>query len=338
MAPGLTQFLIILMAFALRLGAVPQQLSADHQTPQRATPTHVEWQDEKKLFTGGSKPVYPAIAVAAQIEGVVHVRIVISADGTVRDATYVSGPPILVWSAINAVKTWRFNPTLVAGVPVEVQTTGSVWFYLPDHDPERAIAKAREELNKHPNDAKAMVALASELRRAGMIQESVAEYHEALKLQSDNPDIHLGLAEVLDEGGDSGSAIAEYKTYLASKPKDGNVTTQLANLLEDSGDLDGAIAEYRLLENRPPWNASAHSEIGFLLLEKADVDGAIAEFRRAESEGFSSPALHYAFGKAYLHKGDTKNAEKEFKKAVSMAPQNQTYRDALDRVLNRGQP
>lgn len=338
MALGRAQLLIALVAFALRLEAVPQQQNADHQTPRGPAPTHVAWQDEKKLFASGDKPVYPGIAASARIEGVVHVRIVISADGTVRDPSYVSGPPILMWSAMNAVKTWHFNPTLVGGVPVEVQTTASVWFYLPDHDPERAITKDREELNKHPSDAKTMVALASELRRAGMIQDSVTEYHAALNLQPDDPEIHLGLAEVLDEGGDSKSAIDEYKTYLAAKPKDGNATTQLANLLDDSGDLDGAIAEYRLLENRPPWNANAHGELGFLLLEKADVDDAIAEFHQAENEGLSSPALHYAFGNAYLQKSDTKDAEKEFKKAISMAPQNQTYRDALDRVLHRAQP
>jgi TonB family protein len=338
MARRLSLLVIILMAFSFRLGAVPQEQNADHQSTQGATPAHVEWQVEKKLLAGGSKPVYPAIAATAKIEGVVHVRIVVSSDGTVRDATYVSGPPILLWSAINAVKTWRFNPTMVAGAPVEVQTIAAVWFYLPDNDPERAIDKSREELNEHPNDVKAMMALASELRRAGMIQDSVAEYYAALKLQPDNPDIRLGLAEVLDEGGDSKSAIAEYNTYLAAKPKDGNATIELAILLDDSGDLDGAIAEYRLLENRPPWNANAHSELGFLLLEKADVDDAIAEFRQAESEGFSSPDFHFAFGNAFLRRSDTKNAEKEFKKAVSMAPQDQTYRDALDRVLHHAQP
>ena len=75
-------------------------------------------------------PVYPPIAKTAHISGTVLLHAIIGKDGTVQDLQYVSGPPLLMKSAKDAVRQWRYKPTLLNGEPVDVDTTISVVFTL----------------------------------------------------------------------------------------------------------------------------------------------------------------------------------------------------------------
>ncbi len=76
------------------------------------------------------QPVYPQIAKTAHIQGTVILHAIIAKDGTVQELQYVSGPPLLMRAAMDAVKQWRYQPTLLNGEPVEVDTTISVIFTL----------------------------------------------------------------------------------------------------------------------------------------------------------------------------------------------------------------
>ncbi len=75
-------------------------------------------------------PVYPQIAKTAHISGTVVLHAIIGTDGTVQDLQYVSGPPLLMRAALDAVRQWRYRPTLLNGEPVQVDTTISVLFSL----------------------------------------------------------------------------------------------------------------------------------------------------------------------------------------------------------------
>lgn len=328
--PIVLTFVLSSAAFASATPRLPSGKAA----PQSGTPVQVRWQVEQQLFIGGDKPVYPSIAMIAHIEGVVRAQILVSKDGSVTNARYLSGPPLLMRAALESVKTWKFKQALVNGQPVEVETVAEVSFYLPGDDPSSRVARGRKELEAHPNDPRAHATLAAALRLAAMFPEALNEYKEALRLQPRNAEFQLGLAGTLQDSGDVKSAIAEFKTYLAMKPKDGEATIQLADLLRDSGDTDDAIAEYRLAANHTSTRGEAHCQIGLLLYKKNDMDAAIEEFRRAESDEYRSAEMHFDFGNAYLQKSDTKNAEKEFKKALAEEPENQTYRDALNHAAH----
>ena len=54
----------------------------------------------------------------------------ISKEGTIEGLKVVSGHPLLVPSALEAVKQWAYQPTLLNGVPVEVETDIDVNFIL----------------------------------------------------------------------------------------------------------------------------------------------------------------------------------------------------------------
>ena len=82
------------------------------------------------LLLNKVEPAYPAIARAARIQGNVVLTAIIDKEGTIRDLQLVSGHPMLVPAAIEAVRQWRYRPYLLNGQPVEVETTVTVIFVL----------------------------------------------------------------------------------------------------------------------------------------------------------------------------------------------------------------
>jgi protein TonB len=76
------------------------------------------------------EPRYPALAQAARIRGQVLLTAIISKTGEIQNLVLVSGHPLLVPAAMEAVKKWRYRPYLLNGEPVEVETTITVNFEL----------------------------------------------------------------------------------------------------------------------------------------------------------------------------------------------------------------
>ena len=76
------------------------------------------------------KPVYPPLAKQARIQGTVRLNAIIAKDGSISNLQVVSGHPLLIPSAMEAVKQWVYQPTLLNGEPVEVVTVIDVNFTL----------------------------------------------------------------------------------------------------------------------------------------------------------------------------------------------------------------
>ncbi|MDQ2775522.1 MAG: TonB family protein [Acidobacteriota bacterium] len=76
------------------------------------------------------QPVYPQLAKAAGVQGTVEFTAVISTAGTIEHLQLVSGHPLLINAARDAVLQWRYRPTLLNGSPVEVVTQITVRFSL----------------------------------------------------------------------------------------------------------------------------------------------------------------------------------------------------------------
>ncbi len=75
-------------------------------------------------------PVYPPLAKQARISGTVQFTALIGADGSIQSLQLVSGHPLLVESAQEAVKQWMYKPTLLNGNAVEVITQIDVNYTL----------------------------------------------------------------------------------------------------------------------------------------------------------------------------------------------------------------
>jgi protein TonB len=63
--------------------------------------------------------LYPEQALRLHVDGIVKLQAIIGEDGTIRTVTSASGPPILVAAATEAVREWRYEPTLIGKTPIE---------------------------------------------------------------------------------------------------------------------------------------------------------------------------------------------------------------------------
>jgi len=106
--------------------------SAPVAVPKVALPTRVRVSagvQQGNLITQ-VRPAYPLIAKSARIQGAVILQAEISKQGTIENLRVISGHPMLVQSALDAVKQWRYKPYLLNGEPVPVETTITVNFTL----------------------------------------------------------------------------------------------------------------------------------------------------------------------------------------------------------------
>jgi protein TonB len=76
------------------------------------------------------EPIYPALAKQARVSGVVELAGVLGVDGRIHELKVLRGHPLLVNAAIEAVRQWVYEPTLLNGQPVEVSAPIIVNFIL----------------------------------------------------------------------------------------------------------------------------------------------------------------------------------------------------------------
>ncbi len=76
------------------------------------------------------QPIYPALARQIRIQGVVTLEAIIGIDGTIQQLQVLSGHPLLIPGAVQAVQQWMYSPTVLNGKAVEVKTTIEVRFTL----------------------------------------------------------------------------------------------------------------------------------------------------------------------------------------------------------------
>ena len=100
--------------------------------PKPVTPTRIRvgGSVQQARLIRQPKPIYPPLAKQARISGVVKLNAIIGKDGTIQNLTVASGHPLLVPAAMEAVKQWVYQPTLLNGEAVEVVTQIDVNFTL----------------------------------------------------------------------------------------------------------------------------------------------------------------------------------------------------------------
>ncbi len=76
------------------------------------------------------QPDYPPIAREARVQGQVILRAMIGREGAIENLQVLSGHPMLVRAAMDAVRQWRYRPYVLNGEPVEVETEVKVNFVL----------------------------------------------------------------------------------------------------------------------------------------------------------------------------------------------------------------
>lgn len=117
---------------ALESAAPPAPAPAAKADPAPPAPRRivVGGNVQKGKLVHGPIPVYPELARRARISGVVRLQGIISREGVIQRLEVISGHPLLVPAALEAVKQWRYSPTILNGEPVEVIAPIEVIFTL----------------------------------------------------------------------------------------------------------------------------------------------------------------------------------------------------------------
>jgi periplasmic protein TonB len=111
-------------------GATPLPAPPETPKPPRTSRITVGGVVEAARLIYEVKPEYPILARAARVQGTVRLEAIIDKDGSVERLHVLSGPPLLISSAMQAVARWRYQPTMLNGVAVEVSTEIDVDFTL----------------------------------------------------------------------------------------------------------------------------------------------------------------------------------------------------------------
>jgi TonB family protein len=129
-------------------------------TQQPSTQAPAATQHPLRIVIGGNvaaakithqiMPVYPPIAKSAHMSGTIVLHCIIATDGSMKQVEYKSGPPILMKAAMDAVRQWRYRPTLLDGRPVEVDTTVSVIFSLAENGVSLAPSGPPPDYSREP--------------------------------------------------------------------------------------------------------------------------------------------------------------------------------------------
>ena len=129
-------------ALELKRASLTEQMRAlgDEIAALRAVPASQACLGRAPVRVGGAiaapqrthdvQAVYPADALQQKIEGVSVIEVVIDCTGAVSDARVLRGVPVLNDAALDAVRQWRYRPTLLNGAPVPVIMTVTVSFTL----------------------------------------------------------------------------------------------------------------------------------------------------------------------------------------------------------------
>jgi TonB family protein len=106
------------------------------RVPELPAPSRIRVSAEMQAAKLISKvdPVYPPIAKAAHIQGVVRFSAIIGTDGRVENILLLKGPPLLADAARNAASQWTYSPTFVNAKAVEVVTEIEVEFLFPSEN------------------------------------------------------------------------------------------------------------------------------------------------------------------------------------------------------------
>jgi TonB family protein len=110
--------------------SAPAKTVAHETEPRTSQRVRVPQEVSRELLLTKVLPVYPPLAQQAHVQGTVILDADISKNGAVESLKEVSGHPMLIPAAIDAVKQWRYKPYLLNGEPVAMTTQVVVTFTL----------------------------------------------------------------------------------------------------------------------------------------------------------------------------------------------------------------
>lgn len=175
------------------------------------------------------------------------------------------------------------------------------------------------------------------LQRQGKLDEAIAAYQAALRLNPRLAPVYLNLGAALAKQGKLEDAIAAYQTAIEINPKLAAAHYNLGNALAQKGQLDAAIAAYQAALQINPNYAKVYYNLGNVLAQQGKREEAIAQWREAVRINPDFAEAHVNLGINLSRQGERKEAVEAFKKARDLFNAQGKTQEAtrVEQMLNR---
>ena len=196
-------------------------------------------------------PIYPPIARAAHVSGQVVLHAIISKTGDIEELTVESGPEMLKQAALNAVRQWTYQPYLVKGVPVPVDTNVTVKFSF------RQPPSAKPE---PPLPADEFYASGNAKSSRGDMDGAIADYTQAIQLRPDFAEAYNSRGSAKQRKGDLDWALIDYARAIELNPGYAPAYNNRGSVERARGELGAAIADFtRAIELDPDFSVARNN-------------------------------------------------------------------------------
>jgi superkiller protein 3 len=176
---------------------------------------------------------------------------------------------------------------------------------------DEAVAEYRIAIRIQPGIAEFHDTLSELLGKQGKVVEAIAEHRVAIRLQPDFANAYNTLGDILFSAKrDYAAAATEFRKAIRLQPDNAVYHNNLGLALQGQEKLDEAIAEYRSAIQFRPNFADAYLGIGEILEFQGKVDEAIVEYRSAARLQSDSSYAHHCIARAVLRKPDRSAPER----------------------------
>ncbi len=198
-----------------------------------------------------------------------------------------------------------------------------------------AIAQFQAALKLDPKSAKAYNGLANVYARVGRRREAIDAYEAALRI-SPSAEAHSNLANVLFETGDLGGARDHYLAALRMRPGLADAHNNLGNLLARTGDFGGAIEHYQAALELRPDLADAHGNLANVLAQTGRFEDAIRQYEAAIKLRPDFADAHFNLATTFARLGKWREAAAEYESTLKAKPGYPGAGAALEQVRAAG--
>jgi TonB family protein len=285
-------------------------------------------------------PKYPPEAKQARIQGTVRLQAVIGTDGAVKELTVLSGHPLLVQSALDALGKWRYRTTLLNGQPIEVVTTVDVLYKLETNPSSGGSPATRApqqvlSIQQPPFDRLELLALI-----AGQFSEAQAAQQIRQRGSDFTPDAaFLSAVRGLGSTSPLWNAVRSLKPRVAGTPSPQR-DAAYAILLTVYDDLRkqqfaSAAAGYQQALQLAPDSATLHLAYAVNLLMVKDYARAESEARRSLQLWSDNAEAHSMLATALGGQDRDAEAVPEAREALRLFPKHKAALVQLGFSLTR---
>jgi tetratricopeptide (TPR) repeat protein len=223
----------------------------------------------------------------------------------------------------------------------EVEQQPAGFLAVLGESPEVPVGRRRGllqiALRQRPRDMAVLMALGKSypMNQATGAAERVRWFQATVAVAPENPAAHSNLGLALHDAGDLAGAMAEFREALRLDSKYAMAHNNLGWALQAKGDRVGAIAEYREAIHLDPKSTIARTNLGRALYDGGDVEGGLAQVRTAIARDDQEPASHFSLGLILWDRKDRAGAIDAYRKSVSLDPDNTPRRIHLAIALGQ---